>query len=258
MNEKQQNQIIVQNTVMVVVEKYRSKWQTVGEFKNKVDSFVWNLKKIEDYNVVLQIDLAPIKERRNRSKRELIDEVFPITSVLGVYAHDMGDSKLKKVVNRKFSALEKLNYNMLASYCIKVLKSSGKLLDQSTDKSKKLPKHLIMDYGLTVKHLDSLQAAIDDYISANKEFSETRLSKRKSKIKLKRHIRENNMLLKKSIDRMMHMFRDTQRPFYNAYIKARIPVDVDETAYKKPATTPKKPPVVKKPQTNKGSGTEQT
>ncbi len=258
MKEKQKKQVAVQNAVMAVVEKNRTKWQTVGEFKNKINSFVWNLQKIEDYKAVLQIDLAPLKERRSRSKLELIDQVFPITSVLGVYAHDMGDSKLEKVVNKKFSALEKLKYDLLASYCIKVLKTSEKLLDQSKDQVKKSPKHIITDYGLTVKHLDSLQAVLDDYIRANKEFSETRLSKRKSKIKLKRHIRENKILLKKSIDRMMHMFRDTQRPFYNAYIKARIPVDVDETAYKKPSTTPKKPPVVKKPQTNKGSGTEQT
>ena len=42
-------------------------------------------------------------------------------------------------------------------------------------------------------------------------------------MKLDRRIRENDQLLKKKIDRMVHLFGNSQKAFYNAYIKSRLP-----------------------------------
>ncbi|MCK5136934.1 MAG: hypothetical protein KAR19_14200 [Bacteroidales bacterium] len=225
MTEKQQNQLAVQKAVMDVMEKNITKWQSIAELKSKYDLFVWNIKKIDGYKVILQTDLASLKEKKTNTRKELTEQAFPVTSVLGVFMYDMGDKKLGKFINMKYSELEKMNPDVLERYCIKVLKISRALMDQNVEAEKKAPKHVIGDYGLTAKHLDTLQIALDQYIREEAVFSETRLSKKKSKSKLNRRIRENNVLLKKKIDRMMHLFRDSQKTFYKAYIKSRIPAE---------------------------------
>lgn len=243
MTEKQKNQVAVQKAVMDVMEKNIAKWQSITEMKSKYDLFVRNIKRIDGYKTILQTDLASLKEKKTNTRKELIEQVFPVTSVLGVFAYDMKDKKLGKFVNMKYSKFEKMNSDALEKLCIKVLKISRVLLDQNVEAEKTAPKHVIGDYGLTVKHLDNLQITLDQYIREEADFSETRLSKKKSKSKLNRRIRENNVLLKKKIDRMMHLFRDSQKIFYKAYIKSRISAESEPavSAVKKPVTATKKP-----------------
>jgi len=230
MNKKQQEQVAVQKSVMEVMEGNLAKWQSVSELKRKYDRFIRILKKIDDYNAALQIDLSPLKENKTKSKKELVGMVFPVTSVLGVYAFDMGDSKLGKLVNVKFSDIEKMKTSELEQYCFKILRISTKLLEFKQDSDKKPPKHLIADYGMNARHLQSLKFALDSFVRSEVALSEARLKKKKSKEKLKKSIGENNRILKKKMDLMMHLFRDSQKIFYAAYIKSRIPVEATKTS----------------------------
>ena len=207
---------------MEVMEKNLSKWRSVSEMKNDYDQFVRNVKKIDDHISVIQTDLAPLKENRSRSKKELIGQVFPVISVTGVYAYDAGDKKLEKYMNRKFSELEKMKGDELKNFSGRVLKMCRSLMEKPPEIKKKDPVPVITDYGLTAKHLDLLQKSLDQFILDDEKLTHLKKAKKKSRKKLDRQLRENEKLLKKKLDRMMQLFRDRQKAFYEAYIRSRL------------------------------------
>ena len=249
MTKKQKAQVAVQKAVKEVMDKNQAKWQAVAELKNRVEQFNSNLARIDKYVAILQTDLAPLKKKKVTSRKVLVEQVFPVTSVMGVFSMDIGDKKLCKLAGVKFTDLEKMSNESLLKYGIRILKISETLLAQTREEGKKSPKHLIADYGLTVKHMEALQAALDGCSIEASDCPTTRREKNKRTRQLDRRIRENNMLLNKTMDRMMHLFRDNQKAFYNAYIKARISVE-KEAEMKAPAadaTTAGKPPAAEKP-----------
>ncbi|MFO7935694.1 MAG: hypothetical protein R6U78_16645 [Bacteroidales bacterium] len=222
MTEKQEKKIALQKAVMEVMEKNNSKWRSVSEMKNDYDQFVRNLKKIDDHISVIQTDLAPLKENRFRSKKELIDQVFPVISVTGVYAYDAGDKKLEKYMNRKFSELEKMKGDELKNFSGRVLKICRSLMEKTPEIKKKDPVPVITDYGLTAKHLERLKKSLDQFIRDDETLAHSKKAKKKSGKKLDRQLRENEKLLRKKLDRMMQLFRDSQKAFYEAYIRSRL------------------------------------
>ena len=224
MTEKQKTQVAVQKAVVTVLEKNKAKWQSVTELKNIYQQFTRNLSRIDEYEAILQNDLGPLKEGKLNSRKVLVDQLFPVSSVLGVYACDRGNGKLGKLAGIKYSKLEKMGHASLVKYSGRILKTTSSLMEQTREEGKKAPRHLIADYGLTPEHLENLQGALDACSGDEARYATARLEKKKSKVKLDRRIRENNQLLKKKIDRMIHLFRDSQKAFYNAYIKSRIPV----------------------------------
>ena len=138
MTEKQLKQVAIQKAVMDVMEKHIAMWQSVTALRGKYDQFVRNLKKIADFESHIQTDLAPLKARKKESKNGLVEKVFPVTSVLSVYAFDRKDGKLGKLVNVKFSNLEKMKVGALEKYCLKILKIAGAFLEKKEESDKRL------------------------------------------------------------------------------------------------------------------------
>ncbi|MCK4751704.1 MAG: hypothetical protein KAT15_31825, partial [Bacteroidales bacterium] len=203
MTEKQKSQVSVQKAVKALMDKNQAKWQAITELKNNYGQFTQNLERIDEYVAILQTDLSPLKEKKVKSRKSLIEKVFPVSSVMGVFASDIGASKLGKLAGVKSGELEKMSIGSLLKYCRRILKISESLLEQSREEDKKAPNQLISDYGLTVKHLEALQRALDGCSIDAAEYASSRLGKKKGKVKLDRRIRENNELLKKKLDRMM-------------------------------------------------------
>jgi hypothetical protein len=126
----------------------------------------------------------------------------------------------------------------LEKFCLKILKISAALLDLKVETMTKPPRHVLANYGLRPVHLDDLKAALDIHIRSESDYNRTKQDKKKSKLKLERLVGENNQLLKKKLDRMMHLFSDTQKPFYDAYIKARIATEAAPAVQVAKQTTP--------------------
>ncbi|HER09080.1 MAG TPA: hypothetical protein ENO20_09240 [Bacteroides sp.] len=228
MTEKQQKEVAAQKAVMEVMEKNIARWQSVSEMKKEFDLFVRHIKKMDDHLAVIRKDMAPLKKARLESRKALIDQVFPVISVLRVYAYDTGDRKLGRQVKMKFSDLEKLKGNALTKYCYRVLKRSRALTEQDADaekakkKGKETPARSLTEYGLTAKHFDQLQQSLGRFIRDDEVLMHAREEKKKSRKDLDRRIRTNNRLLEKKLDHMMQLFRDTQKTFYNAYVRSRM------------------------------------
>ena len=239
MTEKQRNQLAVHEAVAEVLDKHQTKWQDILELRKRYEQIKGNLIKIGEYETVLKKKLAPLKEKALNSRGILVEQIFPVSSVLGVYACDSGDKKLGKLAAVKFSDLEKISDDSLMRYCGKILKVAGLLLDQKKGGGKKDPKRMIADYGLTSPHLEKIRNSLDEWKGNSAEYITLRKQRKKSKTKLSKTIRENNQILKNKIDKMMHLFRDSQKTFYSAYIKARIQNEPDRVVKAEPASAKK-------------------
>ena len=150
MTKKQKAEVAVQKAVKEVMDKNQAKWQAVAELKNRVEQFNSNLSRIDKYVAILQTDLAPLKKKKENSSKVLVEQVFPVTSVMRVFALDIGDKKLCKLAGVKFTDLEKMGNESLLKYCIRILKISETLLKQTREEGKKVPKQLIADYVLSI------------------------------------------------------------------------------------------------------------
>ena len=238
MKKKHSRKIAQQKAVMEVMEENLDKWQSFKAIEKNYDRFVRNLKKINDYEVNLMADLTPLKEKKKSSKGELLEKLFPVISVLDVFAAETGDKKLAKLSGVSFSELERMKHNALVTYSIKVVKVSGALLEMEAQEGRKRSGYVIADYGLTSRHLKGLQAALEACLSDESAYARVRRKRKKSKARMKRRIRENNKLLRDQMDRMMHLFRDIQPSFYNSYIRSRIPEEPEEEPAADEKSTP--------------------
>jgi len=230
MTEKQKEKVAVQQAVRGVMEQHVSKWHSVAALKSQYDQFILNLKKIEGHMLVLKQDLAPLKEKRNRLKEQLVETLFPVISVLDVYATEAGDRKIAKFLKGKLEETQGLKPDALISFAGRVIEKSNKLMESDVKAGKKSTVLHFNDYGLTSQHLMKLKNAVEAYQSALSEHRDARLSGKKSLVKLGQKIRENEAILAKKMDKMMHLFRENQKAFYNAYIKSRLAPAKSESA----------------------------
>ena len=226
--------IVVQKTVRDVMEKNISKWQHLPALKSQYDRYVLNLKKIENYCLVLEEDLTPLKEKRKLAKDQLIERIFPISSALTVYASDIGDRRLGNLLKGKLRDIKKLSSAELIKYSKKVHESTRKMMELGEKQGKKEAFHPVSDYGLTEPVMSKLQTAVENLEQAINEYFDATLNRKKSQVKLVKRIRENDLLLKKKMDKLIHLFRDNQKAFYNAYLKARLYVPPAEAEADKP------------------------
>ncbi|MEJ2596623.1 MAG: hypothetical protein P8100_16195 [bacterium] len=202
------------------------------------------MKKIENYCLVLDEDLAPLKEKRKAAKDQLIERVFPISSALSVYASDIGDRKLGNLLKGKLRDIKKLSSAELIKYSKKLHESTRKMMEIGEKVAKKEAIHPVSDYGLTEPVMAKLQTAVENFEGAINEYFDATLHRKKCQVKLVKRIRENELLLKKKMDKLIHLFRDNQKTFYNAYLKARL--------YVPPAEPEAEKPVKKEAQTSAG------
>jgi hypothetical protein len=222
MKEQLIQKLEVQSAVKEVMEKHISRWQSVPALKTQYDRFILNLNKIDGYQTILQHDLAPLKEKRNLARSHMVETLFTISGALGVYASDVRDRKLINLLKGKFREIEKLKTEELVKYGDRVLQQLKSLLENDQKQGKKESRHPIRDYGITEKLQIKLQSALDNYRDAINAHFEASLNKKKSQVKLVKKIRENETLLKQKMDRMIHLFKDDQKVFYNDYIKSRM------------------------------------
>jgi len=258
MKEQLQNNLEIQKAVKEVMEKNISKWQKVPALNAQYDKFIFNLKKIEGYLVVLKQDLAPLKEKRELARKHLVDTVFTISGALGVYAADVRDRKLMNLLKGKLRDVRKLKPEELIRHGKKVAQHVESLLENDQKVGKKGSRHPIRDYGITEKLHLRLQSALENFQAAINGYWEASLDRKKSKVKLVKKIRDNEILLKQKMDRMIHLFKDEQKAFYQAYIQSRLHPAKAESADEKEKGGAAAKAATKKVQPKKPAGTPAT
>jgi hypothetical protein len=221
MNKNQTKQIEIQKSVMDVMEKNLSKWQSIEEMRKNYDLFIRNIKKIDDYLAEVKADPASLKKKMLRSKKELIRHLSPVIGVLEVYAGDSGNKKLVRLAASGIDDLKRLKAGALTGYCRQVLKAINSLTEKQAAEAPGGPDRMISDYGLTLNHLEKLKEASDQHAADIKDYRNSRDEIRKSRSGLERRIRENSKIVKRRMDPIMLLFRDSHRDFHDAYFSSR-------------------------------------
>lgn len=249
MKEKMKKKLQEQRNVRSVMERHLSDWQSVSALVSLYDRFVLNLKKAEDYLALTQQDPEAVKTKIPDLKKQLVDRLHAVSSVLAVYASEEGDRKLRKLAERKRSELKKLKSTELVRQAEKVIGAGKKLNETDVKEMKKAPKFHISGYGLTEKHLELLQKALNDYQKTLLEYVQVKTKVKQSKSKLAKKIQENNLLLRRKMDRVILLFEEVNPAFYEAYTQSgKTSADIKpDKGTKKPAAAAKKPSAAKKP-----------
>jgi hypothetical protein len=220
MSKKIEKQVAIQRSVMAVMEQHLPAWQQVAELKKSYDLFVKNLKKINDSSGLLKLDLAPLKKKRLKSRESLILHIRPVIAVLGVYANDTGDKKLAGLVRVKSGELGKMGKQGLKKYCQKLIKTTTTLLEPARKEEKQPPSATLSGYGLTPGHLMHIQKALETYLKDDLQYSDSRARKEKAKSVLAKRIEANNSLLKAKMNKLVSLFRNSDKAFYGSYLIA--------------------------------------
>ena len=83
-----------QKLVIDVMESQIDTWQGIRELKNCYDGFVKNFKDISDCHNELDKSTDGLYSAGKTSRMDLIKQVFPVLSVLNIYATDHGSKKM--------------------------------------------------------------------------------------------------------------------------------------------------------------------
>ncbi len=211
--QKSQAWIKVFQEVNVLMERNLDKWSTIEEIRKTYDEFISNLKKLKDLQPELEKDLAPVEQELSEKRMLLVQKVFPVGSILEVYAVDHR-------IGKKFNALL-IGRKQLESY------SSKELLDHATRIHKLTDKYMeqispapdIKRYGLTRSMMDELNSANHQFQSARKLRSDVISYRKKTRKKSEELIRANRKLLKNRLNKLMTVFSGTHPAFYLEYSK---------------------------------------
>ncbi|MBN1132310.1 MAG: hypothetical protein JXR52_08900 [Bacteroidales bacterium] len=226
MNTKIERSLAMQRSVIKVMEKHLPSWQNIIELKSNYDDLVMNFKKLADCEKELKIDSANLYSEEEKSRVELIERLFPVASVISVFASDRGKRKLYNLTNISYSDLEKKKSKALQKMAAGLLKRIGKLAkgtDESAQRSEKEQTHVktLSEYGLTKNHLQALETALDSLGEDVKKIKKYLIRREANKRKANSLILKNERILGNKLDKMMALFKNGDSPFYNEYLSAR-------------------------------------
>ncbi len=244
MKDKHNNRLLMFGKIINVMDKNTEKWNTVPEVKKTVDEFVKNYKKLNDLKLEEDHDLRPYVQLTVERRNELVQKLFPVTSLLNVYAFDHGNGKLNKKLDRRKADLMKMKDRNLFELVDLVIKTAQKLLNgnqkgrkKGSKKQKQDDRDGIRGYGLNESMLEELKTLGKMAEEAKRSLRRAEKEKVKSAERLKRISKENNRLLKKKLDGLMVQFEESDPVFYTEYLKARKNLSPGKTAKTTKTTT---------------------
>jgi len=163
------------------------------------------------------VNLAGIAIDKTVSKQTLAQKTADIAGFIYAFAAATDNNTLQQEVNYNLSKLLKTRDEQLAPRC-QIIHDKG--IEFKTQ---------LADYGITDATLADLQAAIDSY-SATSPKTRTAISTRKTlKSNLAEEFRQLDAVLKKRIDKLINIFRDSHPDFVKTYESNRIIPDPPTT-----------------------------
>ena len=157
-------------------------------------------------------------EEKNKAEDEMINEAVKTARVISVYSFDTGNEALQMQMNQTKSKFYSLQDNQKLTRAKTIL---SKAQEYATE---------LLNYGLDQAKIDSLTNSVNTYESLIIKPRET-INERKGKTNaLKQLFAEGKSLINDRLDKLMSLFKDSEKEFYSAYFSAR---NVINTAYRK-------------------------
>ncbi len=204
------------------MERHLDKWNTIEEIRQTYDEFINNLKKIKDLQPELEQDLAPLKKELREKRERLSEKLFPVVNLFEVYAQDHPIGKKLRKIQLNQKDLESSGDQQLYQLAHSLHKLAVISLNRAEgmDKSKENKDKDITRYGLTQAMVDELYRAKYEFESILFLRTDVVSYRKKTQRKWKELIKENRILLKKRLNKLMSIFSGTHPSFYRDYCRA--------------------------------------
>lgn len=221
--QKSQAWIEVFQELNVLMERNLDKWSSIEEIRKTYDEFISNLKKLKDLQPELEKDLAPVEQELSEKRMLLVQKVFPVGSILEVYAVDHRIRKKSNALLISRKQLESYSSKDLLDHATRIHKLTNKYMhrtEKENDSAEQVsPTPDINRYGLTRSMMDELSSASHQFQSARKLRNDVISYRKKTRRKSDELIRANRKLLKNRLNKLMTVFSGMHPAFYQEYSK---------------------------------------
>jgi len=255
MKEKNSKKLMMFEKVVTAMDNHLKTWVGIPEISRTYDEFVKNYKKLTDLRLEEDNDLRPFVDMYMSKRKQLVSSVGPVASVVSVYAADQKNTKLESRTNIGAEEIEKLKDKQLTKLTDEVIEalSPPKSASKKKKKGSKTSVKSVTEYGLTPEMIEELELARKALVEAKKSMKDAEQFKMKCAKDIVRISKKNNKLLKSRLDRLVNLFREKDKAFFNDYQVARekkttaAPKQKNASVAKPKSNTAPKPKTAAKP-----------
>jgi hypothetical protein len=220
MNDREENNLSMKIAVEKVLTDHEPVWNSIPQFVNAVA-----LLHSKNESVVLERQkqekqISGITMNKFASKEAMCKTAAEVSSIVMAYASSINDNELKKTVSYSYTRMLQDRDTLARDRCLLIYNTAMPLAAT------------LADFGLVAGKLPELNTSITNYstlISAPRTATGDRKT---AGLNIEKLLKDSDLILKNSIDKMMVPFKTTNTDFYNKYISARIIIDYGKRTHK--------------------------
>jgi hypothetical protein len=199
--------------VLEVSKAHQSSWSGIPGFVSAVSEFENKLNEMRDDAWIQENGLHNVTLIKDQKLNELYDALFLAHATLAIFGKDSGNKELQ--MRNKFSRTELSRFNItrLSLHLDAVsadLASFGSQLEI---------------YGISPAILQATIMLIEEGRASSISPRQAMNERKMLTSGLDKQMRELDEILKFRLDKLMRLFRNTNKKFYNRYFNARVIID---------------------------------
>jgi hypothetical protein len=215
MTNNQENKLRMYFTVGAVCDSNAEVLQVNEAFVIAYRKFQTNVVRIQRCHDILKIENIVSDSFKTIDRVELEETVYYLSGKLKLFAKDTGNDALTVAMNNSQCDVADATDLELVGICNTLTNEAYRYIDD------------LLGYGITCEGIADLQRFVSNF-SINIDRDKTAQTKRNTtEDVLKRLFRENDDILKDTLDKDVEFYRNCDPGFYNNYNEARIVMDLE-------------------------------
>lgn len=224
MNDKQNANLNMFQAVSDVLEAHADKYSAIPVFKAAAAELKEQNALIRETDKELtgkKVQAATAEKQKTEDN--MINQAVMVGRLTNVYAFDTGNDKLGAQTNITKSHFYNAHDNQKISLAKSILANAIGFAEE------------MKSYGLEQTMLDELAATVTAYETLIAKPREVQTDRKAQVKSLSQLFAETKSLIYDRLDKLMVLFKDSERAFYDAYFSAR---NIINTSYRKTETKP--------------------
>jgi hypothetical protein len=226
MKKQFENWLAMFNSVLTVLKKNQTVWQSSTVFTETVSQFETQKAAIDTVRKKSAAKSNGVTSLKDQTNKRLVKQIYPVITALMAYFTKQKDTVMLHKVKITKSELSKMRDNAFILFAKEIQE-----LAHANQRS-------LTDYHITPIQIDELDQLITDFEAVS---SSPRISIGEGKVarlELSEMFKTTNNLLSEEIDMMMEPYEKTDYEFYKEYMNARKVVQYGVRHEKEEITNP--------------------
>ena len=212
MNNDQSKHFRMYRTVQEYLNAQTPTWNVIPKIvsiKNDMDTLITNISEKSDEAA----NVVRVTAKKEDLKLTLGIKIAGLSGILQAYANEIEDKDLANSVKATKSDISRMNETEISPFVRKLVTiAQGKLTD-------------LADYGITEDNLTEILTTLDDFEVLIGKPRVIQNQKYMALSDIAQLFNEMDELVKKRLDNIMLIFRETNTAFYDGYLRSRSIVD---------------------------------